>query len=206
MGTSGGRVSEGNEFVLPGLGPIGKDDGGINGSGNAGAALGAAGIVEPGSVNVGAVFLGVVDGISSKGSAGAGTGLAAGTGFLGLSGFESFVAERFSFSLGNTSGGKPPGPEIIGALIGSAPTRGGSFFFDGCTGEVTESLVPIGRIVSTIGIGCGIEAFGGLAPPTFTSDIAGAVGTMELLGLTGAVEGAVVEAVDFGIVSHLGGG
>jgi hypothetical protein len=137
------------------FGISGTDNGGISGSYDGGAALGTAGVVDPGRVSVGLEFLSVGEGIAKSGSAGAGLGVAGETGFLGVS--EPFPAgvERGSISFGNTSGGNPPGISTVGniGVVGkkSGTTIGTSVFFGWVVGEVAVSLPPTGRIASTFG-------------------------------------------------------
>ncbi len=142
-GTSGGRVSEGSESGLPGLGIKGRDGGGIKDSRDAGAALGLAGTIESGRVSVGVVLLGLVSGNSSIGSAGAGTGVADGTGLLMESLFESLVVVLLSFSFGSVNGGRLPGLVTIGGFPGSV-AWGASGFLGGVTGETTDSFFTAG--------------------------------------------------------------
>jgi hypothetical protein len=148
-------VSEGRTSGLFEFGISGTDSGGIRGSYDGGAALGTAGVVDPGRVSVGLGFLGVDEGIAESGSAGAGLGVAGETGFFGVSVPFPVGVERGSISFGSTSGGNPPGLFAAGniGVIGnkSGTTIGTSDFLGWVVGVVAVSLPPAGRIASTFG-------------------------------------------------------
>jgi hypothetical protein len=151
IGASGGSVRDGKASGLLEFGICGKDDGGIRGSCNAGAALGIAGEVDPGRVNVGLEFFGVIDGTARSGSAGAGLGAAVGTAFFGNSGSGPFGVEPCSTSFGITSGGNPRDRSQLGSCGVSVITVGTSIFFAGVVGAVTASFAPTGTIDSAFG-------------------------------------------------------
>jgi hypothetical protein len=124
---------------------------------------------------------------------------------LGVSLSPPFVGDCDPFSLGNSSGGNPPG--LAGNVGRSGKTIGKSVFL-GCTGgEAALSVPPVGRTCSVfVGSACGFVVEDPI--PVVGAGLEGDGGTSVLVVLLGTTTGggSGLGDVIFGLVSAFAGG